>query len=326
MAEGGSDRGNNTDSLGELLNKIYLDISHPDGFSHPAKLLKTVRAAGHPKASLRDVQSILERIKSYSLHKQRREKYPRMTTIAHDAHERWQVDLMSLGRLSAYNDGYKHILLIIDVFSRFVMGIPLERKSGREVAEAMELIFMLSGFIPKTITSDKGREFTGQEFKSLLQKYSITQYFSIPGRTKASIIERVIRTLRLKLGKYMTHTRSKRILDVIHKSILSYNESVHSTLGMTPTDASSSIANRQQALFNLNSKIKKRPKLVSRLREGDTVHVPTEKARFDKSTDPTFSPSTTRVDRIFPSISNRPVYRLHNKTSIFYPQTVSRSN
>lgn len=329
----GGKSSNNKRDLGSYLNKVFLDINHPAGFSHPAKLLNTARTSGFPDARLTDVQSVLQSIPAYRLHKQRRNKYSRMTTIAHDAHERWQVDLMSLGHLSTYNEDVKYILLVVDVFSRFVMGIPLTNKSGKEVRLALELIFMKSGFIPKIITSDKGKEFTGSEFKNLLRKYRISQYFSLPNRTKASIIERVIKTIRMKLGKFMTHTKSKKILDVIHKIMESYNESIHSTVGMSPFNAMNSIANRQLALFNLNQKIKKQPltkwtnnRTPGMIKEGDTVHVPTHQTTFTKSSDPTFVPTTSRVTRVFPSLSNRPVYRLSNRSSVFYPQTLSKSN
>ena len=45
-----------------------------------------------------------------------------------------------MSSLSRYNNGYKYILVFVDIFSRFAQTIPLKRKDGNTVPEALKKI------------------------------------------------------------------------------------------------------------------------------------------------------------------------------------------
>ena len=47
-------------------------------------------------------------------------------------------------------------------------------------------------------------------------------------------MERVIRTIKGRLGRYKTKNRTRRWVDALDKIITSYNNTYHSSLGMTP--------------------------------------------------------------------------------------------
>ena len=55
------------------------------------------------------------------------------------------------------NDGYKYLLLVIDIFSKYGWVIPLENKKGKTVAEALKTIFKERK--PEKLWTDKGNEF-----------------------------------------------------------------------------------------------------------------------------------------------------------------------
>ena len=57
-----------------------------------------------------------------------------------------------------YNDGYKYLLAVIDVFSKYGWMRPLKSKSGLEVAAALKDIIK-EGRKPELVWSDKGKEF-----------------------------------------------------------------------------------------------------------------------------------------------------------------------
>lgn len=253
-----------------------------------------------------------------------------MTTRADDVDERWQIDLMSTSPYnSRLNNGYKFLLMIIDVFSRKLMVVPLFEKSGREVAEGMELIFMTTGRIPKTITSDSGKEFKARVFRNLCNKYGIQQYYTVPKTSHASLVERVIRTLRSRMGKLMTHRRSKVYTDVLGNLVDNYNASHHSTLGMSPIQASSSLANRQLALFNvrwrLNRPNEPKKEVALPFKNGDHMRIPMPYRRFRKSHDPSFSEQAYPVRQVFRNDKKRPVARLvnHRGKPVYYPFELS---
>jgi len=45
----------------------------------------------------------------------------------------WECDLLDVQAYAKYNDTYKYILSVIDVFSKFLFLIPLKTKSGTAV-------------------------------------------------------------------------------------------------------------------------------------------------------------------------------------------------
>lgn len=86
----------------------------------------------------------------------------------------WEADLADVQNLSQYNNGIKFLLVIVDVFSRFMWVRPLKDRKTKSVIEAFQDI--LSGpRRPKVIRTDKGSEF----YNRYLQKYMREQDIKI---------------------------------------------------------------------------------------------------------------------------------------------------
>ena len=73
---------------------------------------------------------------------------------------------------SRNNKGYKYILMIIDVFSKYGWAIPLKTKTGLEVSEAFSKLW-ISTKPPERLWVDKGKEFDNKPMKELLDKYNV---------------------------------------------------------------------------------------------------------------------------------------------------------
>ena len=59
-------------------------------------------------------------------------------------------------------DGFKHLLVVVDTFSKWIELIPMRSKSSIEVAEVFrQKIFPRFG-LPSEIRCDRGREFAGE--------------------------------------------------------------------------------------------------------------------------------------------------------------------
>ena len=84
-----------------------------------------------------------------------------------------------------YNDDYRYLLLVIDIFSKYGWIIPLKDKNGETVAEALKTIFKERK--PEKLWTDKGTEFYNKDVKKLIEIYSTEE--------KSSIVERWIRTI-----------------------------------------------------------------------------------------------------------------------------------
>ena len=50
------------------------------------------------------------------------------------------ADLTDMQAFSKDNNGIKYLLTVMDIFSKFVSIIPLNRKTGQEVANALPMI------------------------------------------------------------------------------------------------------------------------------------------------------------------------------------------
>ena len=77
----------------------------------------------------------------------KRNRFPRRSVYAKNVDEIWTADLMDVHRYARVNRGYKYILVVLDVFSRFAWARPLKTKTGAEVANAFQDIFR-EGRIP----------------------------------------------------------------------------------------------------------------------------------------------------------------------------------
>ena len=70
------------------------------------------------------------------LHKPVRRHFPKRRVFARGIDQIWAVDLIDLQHYSKDNDGYKYLLSVIDVLSKFAWVRALKNKSGIEVADA----------------------------------------------------------------------------------------------------------------------------------------------------------------------------------------------
>ena len=95
------------------------------------------------------------------------------------------------------------LLCVIDIFSKHAWIIPLKDKIGVSIADAFQKILKESNRIPNKIWIDKGSEFYNNSLKKWLKNNDIEMYYT-HNEGKFVIAERFIRTLKIKIFKYMT--------------------------------------------------------------------------------------------------------------------------
>ena len=74
---------------------------------------------------------------------------------------------------------------------------PLKTKTGESIKSALANI-LREGRYPTRIKTDKGQEFKAREVQKLLNKYNI-QHLYAQNETKATVAERVIKTIKSKM-------------------------------------------------------------------------------------------------------------------------------
>ena len=95
-------------------------------------------------------------------------------TGAEDQQFRVQMDLIDMkyspSKISARGPSYKNALILIDVMSRRVWGLPCISKEPSDVVPPLRQILNSMEKLPAFISSDKGNEFTGAVSKLLDDK------------------------------------------------------------------------------------------------------------------------------------------------------------
>ena len=256
------------------------------------------------------------------LHKPVRKNFPRRKVDIRAIDETWQADLVVMEAYSKENKGYKYLLTAIDNFSKYAWTVPLKRKTGEEVAKALNSIFK-QGRIPKKIHVDQGSEFYNKTCKELLQKHNIHLY-STYSHLKASIVERFNRTFKNYMWKRFSLQGNYKWVDILPELISKYNNTKHRTIGMKPKDVNKN--NESLILFRfLNAKcINGKPKFHI----ADKVRISKYKHIFEKGYTPNYTTEVFTIEKIkptFPFTYNLKDYQDNSIAGGFYEYELQKA-
>ena len=177
-------------------------------------------------------------------------KFKRQRIVPLYKDETWSADLIDKSSLSEYNNKYKFILTVIDIFTKYAWAIPLKNKSGLSITNGFKTI-LSEGRKPEKLWVDRGSEFYNKTFKSLLKEYgtgkaasgisetaSQIELYSTYSDLKAVFIERFNRTLLHIINKPMFINGDCNWVNILNDAVVTYNNNIHSSINMTPVDAS----------------------------------------------------------------------------------------
>ena len=137
--------------------------------------------------------------------------------------------------IKTFNKGFRFLLCVIDIFSKYAWVVPSKDKKGVSIVDAFQKILDDSNRKPNKIWVDKGSEFYNSSFKKWLKDSDIEMY-SIHNEGKFVVAERFIRTLKTKIYKFMTSISKNvyidKLIDIVHE----YNSTYHKTIKMKPVD------------------------------------------------------------------------------------------
>ena len=202
-------------------------------------------------------------------------KFNRQRIIPLYKDETWSADLIDKSSLSKYNNNYKFILTVIDIFTKYAWAIPLKNKSGLSITNGFKKILSESpqggseSRKPEKLWLDKGSGFYNKTFKSLLKEYE-TKIYSTYSDLKAVFIERLNRTL-LHINKPMFINGDGNWVNILNGAVITYNNNIHSTINMTPVDASNN-PDKDKYTFNFKN-IKPKLKVGDYVRNADKRNI-----------------------------------------------------
>ena len=188
---------------------------------------------------------------------------------------------------SKKNKGYKYILSVIDIFSKYGWMIPLKDKTGKSVAKALESITRK----PEKIWVDKGKEFYNKDVKFEL--------YSTENEEKSSVVERWNRIMKEKMFKYFSANNTNKYIDVLQDLVEQYNNTVHSTTKMTPVEAS---LKKNEPKVYLNSYgIVTANVSTPKFKVGDRVRITIKKNTFEKGYTPRWTEEVFTISTVQPT-------------------------
>ena len=163
------------------------------------------------------------------LHKPSRKHFKRRRVIVKGLNDLWQANLVEIIPYWRFNKGYKYLLVVINVFSKFLWIEPLKSKTAQDVTMTMREILKNVKNTLKNLQTDLGKDLCNKEFKKLMNEYNINHYntFSI---LKASVVERVNRTIKNLMRKKFSLRGNYKWFDILDKIVQKYNNTTHSTM------------------------------------------------------------------------------------------------
>ena len=72
--------------------------------------------------------------------------------------------------ISKFNKGFRFLLCVIDIFSKYAWVVPLKDKKGVSIVDGFQKILDDSSRKPNKIWVDKGSEFYNSSFKKMVKR------------------------------------------------------------------------------------------------------------------------------------------------------------
>lgn len=231
-----------------------------------------------------------------------------------------QADLIDFSKTE--NSSYNYILMVIDIFSKFLWAYPIKEKT---VANCREKLLELYNERPfKVLQLDNGGEF---QFE--LPNVKILRSNSYTPQNQA-VVERTNGTLKRQIYKYWNISGTKRWLEILPDLVENYNNSYQSTIKMTPAKAETLNENQQK---DLNKVIKDKnrknytPEDKATFQIGDLVRILIVK-KGKKKTGDHYSKMTYKIVDILkahPDRFSRTRYKLENENGETIGKTYNNS-
>ena len=205
-----------------------------------------------------------------------------------------QIDLVDYSNKPS--NKYKYILNVIDVFSRKIWLSPLTQKSVKAVTPALQKIIdeIQKDHKINVIQSDAGNEFNIEipGIKKLQSRgYSAQQQ---------GIVERSNGTIKTIINKTLFETKRNNWYILLKDIVEIYNNTLHTSLGMTPNNAYNLPIDKQEELYSKmrSDKARQYKGIDTILELGQKVRIVIEKGKNKKKGLPTYSEEVFKVSRI----------------------------
>ena len=210
------------DEIDEYLSSVYFNHKRPGGFGGIERLFQDVKDEGKFVSNRKQICDWLIKQDAYTLHKLVWRNFKRNRVLVDGIDEQWQLDLVDMWSMEKFNDGYRFLLVCVDVFSKYAWVVPLKTKRGPDLVDVFNVV-LASGRKPGKILTNRGTEFLNKHFQKLMDDEGIHLYNTF-NETKASIVEWLICTFKTKMWRYFTAKKTMNYIDMLPDLVYAYNQ------------------------------------------------------------------------------------------------------
>src|SRR5690242_12507209 len=204
------------DKLNEIIKRAFYD---PQNGLISARNLYRKLKPNNPKITLKLITEFIKNQVTTQVHTAKKIPLNEYNEIRAPGLGEFQLDILDLSNYARHNNGFRYILVVVDIYSRYSFIKPIKTKAGSVVLEAMKSIekeirnhkVKLWSFV-----MDAGSEFNNNAFNS---HYSnVKMYRKSPEiHNSTAIVERRNKYIRDVLQKYFTSYNILKWANIIQK-------------------------------------------------------------------------------------------------------------
>ena len=255
-----------------------------------AKKLYQKLKPDYPEVTLKQITEIINEQATQQIHKKVKIPDQEYNQIRAPGRGQFQLDLLDLSNYTRYNLGFKFVLVVVDIYSRYGFVRPLKTKSGAAVLKAMKSIQEEIQDDDVKIWSfcmDQGKEFDNKQWNTHFD--GVKMYRKSPLiHTTTGIVERRNGFIRNLLEKYFTAFNTLKWYNIIQHINDNINNTINRTIKHTP-----------KSIWNQNEKneqdIREPP---TQFKVGDTVRILNKEVTFEKASTGNYSNSIYEISRV----------------------------
>jgi hypothetical protein len=259
------------------------------------------------------------------LHKPVKKKFPKLRVRSDGKDDVWSMDLVDMRSWSDYNEGYKWMLNVIDVWTRYAWSVPMKKKNATTVLNAFKQIIKESDRMPRRMWVDEGTEFYNHQMTRYINAHGILRYSTF-GDSKSVMVERLNRTLKTEMWKQFTELQTNNWTSRHEQLLEWYNHKPHSGINKrTPY----SVSRWPDSDVRLDLCVDPKPEafLQPKYKLGDVVRISRAKGTFPKGYTANWSEEQFVIrGRRISTCNEPPVYylqdhqRQHIKGAFYEPE------
>ena len=232
--------------------------------------------------------------------------YDKNKTDVYHFDDTWSLDILDLKDYGPENNRcYRYVLVTIDNFSKYGWTVPIKNKIAQTIKDSFENILISSKRKPNLIESDRGKEFYNNIFQDFLNKNSIKLY-SRNSSYGAVFAERFNKTIRDLLKRPIFEKGDGNWIDILPTITKQYNNRIHSSIKLSPKDASL----KKNEGFVYKNLLDKRKKVKPKFQINDLVRTADLKKTFSKGDTTNWSYKLYKVTEIINDTI--PSYKIDN--------------